>query len=60
MTTYWIRDPFAGWIEADGDTIEDAIESAYESVPECERPTHVWSESGEQISVAGGCCRPIC
>lgn len=58
MNTYTIRDPFAGHLDIEGDTLEEALEAAYEDIPEAERPAYVWY-GGQQVPVPGGHCRPV-
>lgn len=58
MTEFTIRDPFAGHITVNGETLEKAIAAAYADIPPVERPTHVWFEERE-IPVPGGMARPI-
>ena len=55
--TWIIKDPFAGSIEVEGDTLEEAVEMAYSDIPEDERPTHVWFD-GKKVNVKGGTCYP--
>lgn len=55
--TFAIRDPFAGHLDVEGETIEAAVEAAYEDIPETERPAYVWY-GDESIPVPGGQCRP--
>lgn len=56
--TYEIRDPFAGSLVIEGETIEEAIRDAYAEVPPEERPEYVWHD-GTKLDVPDGCCRPL-
>lgn len=58
MATYTIRDPFAGTMEVEGETLEEAVTLAYEDIPPEERPTFVW-HGREQVAVPGGQCSPV-
>lgn len=55
--TYTIRDPFAGEIDVDGESLEAAISDAYRDIDPSERPAYVWHD-GERVSVPGGTLEP--
>ena len=55
---FTVRDPFAGWIEVAGETIEEAVAAEYEAIPEQDRPTFVWY-FGRRMDVPGGMCHPL-
>ena len=50
---FWIRDPFAGWLTVEGETLDEAIDAFYSDIEPEERPAYVWYED-EQIPVPGG------
>ena len=58
MMIYTIRDPFAGELEVEGETLEEAIAEAYDDIDPRERPAYVW-HAGDQIAVPQGHCRPV-
>ena len=53
-----IRDPFAGVVDAYGETLGEAVENAYADLSEEERPAYVWHQ-GQQVPVPGGTCTPL-
>ena len=53
-----IRDPFAGHLTVEGESLNEAIASAYSDIPADERPAYVWHQ-GRRIRVPGGVCRPV-
>ncbi|GIV82948.1 MAG: hypothetical protein KatS3mg051_2302 [Anaerolineae bacterium] len=53
LRTYQWRDPFAGDLSIEADSIRDALESAYEDVPAEERPAVVFVH-GQPVRVPGG------
>ncbi len=56
--TYSFRDPFAGQINAQGDTLAEAIATAYQDIPPEERPAYVWHQ-GQRHPVPQGQCTPV-